>query len=123
MYLGDGMLTLARIVACVLLAAVQLACVKSVTGRQFLDLSLSQKAAFDLRCPKEQISFTDLSQPTPTWNRMYGGSAYNVDELATHQGATGCGRQISYVLTDEGWVGDVASSGQAPLPSDSTQQH
>lgn len=44
------------------------------------------RAAFDLQCPREQITLTALTQ------------------RAEQVGASGCGRQGVYVATPSGWV-------------------
>src|SRR5580765_6009712 len=49
---------------------------------------LATRAAFDLQCDRKQISFTPLEKETVTRDPMSWG-------------ATGCGKQATYVATDE----------------------
>jgi len=85
----------------------------------FLDKTLATKAAFDLKCPRADVHFTDLGGPAVGGPASYNGTpVVTVDDvdytlaskLGRQQGASGCGRQASYTYERGAWVGSGAAS-------------
>lgn len=62
-----------------------------------------ERAAFELKCPKEQLALTLLAAQFPADTRLNAPKQIGVD---------GCGRRLVYVVSRSGWV--LNSSDAAP---------
>jgi len=69
---------------------------------------LVTQAVYDLRCPAEQITFTDL-----------GGQNIPFGHMRMVQGVSGCGKRTSYVYAPHSmaWIKNSAETNDAPAPA------
>ena len=73
----------------------------------FLDRTLAPKAAFDLKCPKEQLHYQSLGGQPVGEQPTVDGDMYTLDrDVSRQQGVTGCGRQASFSYVHGVWVGN-----------------
>ena len=66
---------------------------------------LVTQAVYDLRCPAEQLTLTDL-----------GGRVIPFGNMRMVQGVSGCGRRASYVYApgSSGWLKNGAETAESP---------
>lgn len=62
--------------------------------------ALQPRAAFDLKCPESQIQLTELS----------GCGGIKMANARCTMGASGCGRQATYIDVDGNWVMNSAAN-------------
>jgi hypothetical protein len=99
-------------------------CVPTMPARTFLDRTLAPKAAFDMQCPKEQLSYANLGGSVGGHDG-FGNAVVTVDrenyildgDVGRQQGVSGCGRRASYAYVNGAWVGSGATNGPVtPAP-------
>jgi hypothetical protein len=90
-------------------------------AKTFLDRTLAPKAAFDMQCPKDQLSYVNLGGSVGGHDG-WGNQVVTVDrvnyildgDVGRQQGVSGCGRRASYAYVNDAWVGDGATNEPAP---------